>query len=96
MGTLYRDQHGAFAWFLHTRVKDDRPFAEYYRSSLHEYWSSRGEFFEIEWLGHSTNPLAEGHYNIGKKVTEIDAFEESCLREAMSDWEKEERESSST
>ncbi len=89
-GTLYRDQHGAFAWRLSTWVKDDRPFAEYYRASNEEYWSSKGEFFEIAYLDYSTNPLAEGQWNIGKKVTEIDPFKELCLREAMSDWEQEE------
>jgi len=95
-GTLYRDQHGTFGWKLSTWVKDDRPFAEYYRASNEEYWSLGGEFFEIEYLDYSTNPLAEGHWKIGKKVIEIDTSKELCLREAMSDWEKEELENSRT
>lgn len=90
-GTLYGDQHGTFAWKLITWVKDDRPFHEYYRSSKDEYYSSGGEFFEVEYLDYSTNPLAEGHWKIGKKVIEIEPLKELCLREAMNDWEKEER-----
>src|SRR5262249_5357876 len=95
-GTLYRDQHGAFGWKLIMWVKDERPFAEYYRASKEEYWSFGGEFFEIEYLDYSTNPLAEGHWRIGEKMTEIDPFKELCLREAMGDWEKEELEDSCT
>lgn len=48
------------------------------------------------YLDCSTNSLAEGHWNIGKKMAEIDPFKELCLRDAMNDWEKEERENSCT
>jgi hypothetical protein len=83
-GSIFRDRHGAFGWRLHW-------FEPSTGRTLSQYWCDEGSFFEIEELDYSSDPLAEGQWKPGNKLTELDPYIESCMREAMTIWEDEER-----
>ena len=68
---------GAFGWLLHWFGQG---------RIIDEYWFDKGDFFETVKLDN------DGHWKSGNKLTEIDPSLESCMRETMNIWEKEERE----
>jgi hypothetical protein len=75
-GSVFRDQHGAFGWYLHWFGQG---------RILDEYWFDNGDFFETVTFDD------DGHWKCGDKLTEIDPSIESCMRETMNIWENEER-----
>jgi hypothetical protein len=76
-GSIFRDHHGAFGWLLHWFGQG---------RIIDEYWFDKGDFFETVKLDN------DGRWKTGNKLTEIDPSLESCMRETMNIWEKQERE----
>ena len=76
-GSIFRDQNGAFGWRLNWFGQG---------RILDDYWFDKGDFFE------TINLDNDGHWKSGNKLTEIDPSTESCMRETMNMWEREERE----
>jgi hypothetical protein len=80
-GSIFRDQQGEFGWYLHWFDIQQGQLLDA------QYWFDKGDFFETVSLDD------DGHGNCGKKLTKGDAYKEICMREAISVWEAEERES---
>jgi hypothetical protein len=81
-GSMFRDQQGVFGW--HLGWFD----IQQYRLVDEQYWFDKGDFFEAVWLDH------DGHWKCRRKRTKGAAYKEMCMREAMTIWESEQRESS--
>ena len=77
-GSIFRDQKVAFGWYLHW-------FDLLHGRIVDEYWFDKGDFFETVVLD------GDGHWERGKKLTEVDPYKELCMRDAIDIWETEER-----